>query len=476
MSLQVTSNRSAGGTRLPTQTPPRVSSEQFRIAFEQAPIGMAFCSPDGQWLHVNQALCQTLGYDLHELMRLPVRQVTHPEDLPAEQLLWAADDENPTRSVRFFHRRGHVVWTECSGCVVPGAGGQSESLLFHVQDVTARKKAEWLNADRGQFLKMVAQHRPLDEAFCTLARLVERQIEGAKVSVMRLYEGEIYQTAPSLPPEFLRRVEPRNIGIAAGLASGVADPPDSVGCCDIATDSTWEGFRDTAAVHGLAGCWSVRVLSSENIPLGMLVCYWPQPSRPQPDEERMLAAAARLAAVAIEHHDTTRQLAHFVRHDPLTGVANRILFQDRVQQALAMARRHGNLVGLLLLDLDHFKSINDTLGHQAGDSLLQQVAQRLRSRLRETDTLARVGGDEFVLILPQIKAPDDAANVARKLLDAIANPFTIAGREVKVTGSIGVAVFPRDGDDAVALQARADAAMYVAKERGRNGVAVAAGR
>jgi diguanylate cyclase (GGDEF)-like protein len=185
----------------------------------------------------------------------------------------------------------------------------------------------------------------------------------------------------------------------------------------------------------------------------------------------MLEMVGKLATISIEHHHTTRQLAHLVEHDALTGLPNRILLEDRLQHALASARRKGTLLALCAIDLDHFKSINDNLGHQAGDSLLQQFSHRIQSLLRQTDTLARIGGDEFLLLLPDLATPDGAAKVARTILDALADPFTIEGNELVVTGSIGIAVAPRDGTDIPALHRSADAAMYVAKRRGRNGFA-----
>jgi len=156
-------------------------------------------------------------------------------------------------------------------------------------------------------------------------------------------------------------------------------------------------------------------------------------------------------------------------HDSLTLLPNRALFEDRLGQLLVMSKRQNSRVGVLFLDLDRFKHINDTLGHGAGDRLLKVVADRLTSCLRAEDTIARMGGDEFTILLPGIDHPEDAAKVAQKLLDALAMPVTIDDQELFVGGSIGISLFPEDGQDPQALLKHADVAMYRAKEQGGNG-------
>ena len=158
-----------------------------------------------------------------------------------------------------------------------------------------------------------------------------------------------------------------------------------------------------------------------------------------------------------------QEIEHLALHDSLTGLPNRRLFRDRVEQALLRAKRSGNSVAVLLIDLDRFKEINDTLGHQSGDVLLRELGARLRALLRETDTFARLGGDEFGVVLPQDREPRIAEAVER-IRTALEEPFVLNGLSLGVEASIGVAVFPRDGDDVDELIKRADVAMYVAKE------------
>jgi len=161
------------------------------------------------------------------------------------------------------------------------------------------------------------------------------------------------------------------------------------------------------------------------------------------------------------------QIHHLAYHDALTELPNRALLLDRLGQALAQAERDNTQVAVLFADLDRFKTINDTLGHPAGDELLRQVASRLRTVLREGDTVARLGGDEFVILLPHIPAAHDAAQVAAKALRAVSAPFTVLGQELNTSTSLGVSLFPKDGTDAETLLKHADTALYQAKDRGR---------
>ena len=156
-------------------------------------------------------------------------------------------------------------------------------------------------------------------------------------------------------------------------------------------------------------------------------------------------------------------------HDVLTGLPNRVLLNDRLNQALALARRDRGKAAILFIDLDRLKPVNDELGHDIGDLLLQEVGQRLQSVVvRRADTVARLGGDEFVVLLQRINRESDAEIIARKIVDALAAPFSIVEHELKIAASIGIAIFPSDGDEAAELLKRADIAMYAAKRSGGN--------
>jgi len=165
-----------------------------------------------------------------------------------------------------------------------------------------------------------------------------------------------------------------------------------------------------------------------------------------------------------------QRLTLIATHDALTGVANRRLLHQRAEHAVAVARRSNRLFALLFIDLDQFKEVNDSLGHAAGDRVLGEVANRLSGCLREVDTIARQGGDEFVALLEDVETPDEVGQIADRMQEALTEPFAIAGQEIRVTCSIGVALYPRDGEAVSELIGRADLAMYRAKELGRNTV------
>lgn len=171
-----------------------------------------------------------------------------------------------------------------------------------------------------------------------------------------------------------------------------------------------------------------------------------------------------------ERKQAEQRIRYLAQHDALTDLPNRILFQDRLALAIASARRQQEKLALLFIDLDRFKHINDTLGHAVGDGLLKLVAQRIAYGLRACDTVSRQGGDEFVVLLTALETPENAHTVAKKLLDTLSRPFSVDGHELTVSGSIGIAMFPDDGQDADTLLKHADLAMYHAKRSGRNNV------
>lgn len=183
------------------------------------------------------------------------------------------------------------------------------------------------------------------------------------------------------------------------------------------------------------------------------------------ENRRLYDAAQRELA---EHKQAEEQLVYMATHDALTGLPNRVLFNDRLTQELAHAQRNKQKLAVMLLDLDYFKDVNDKLGHSVGDKLLQLVGRRLAGLLRKSDVVARMGGDEFLLLLPEIARVENVVKVANKILEVIRKPFVFNSHELDITTSIGIAVFPNDGEDPSTLVKNVDMAMYRAKGRGRD--------
>lgn len=165
---------------------------------------------------------------------------------------------------------------------------------------------------------------------------------------------------------------------------------------------------------------------------------------------------------------TNEQITHVAQHDNLTALPNRILFYDRLNQEIKKARRNKDSIAVFFLDLDGFKNINDTLGHDTGDALLREVAKRIVACVRDSDTVARIGGDEFTVILPGVKKRNSISPVAERIVEAIATPFMLNGKNCHVSVSIGIAIYPDNGEAAEHLLKIADAAMYLAKNSGKN--------
>ncbi len=182
----------------------------------------------------------------------------------------------------------------------------------------------------------------------------------------------------------------------------------------------------------------------------------------------LVAVAGLYARASSKRQEYERQLRFLAQHDALTRLPNRALFVDRLEQALALARRHQGVFAVLYLDLDGFKPVNDAYGHDVGDALLQEVAKRLQGCVRAADTVARMGGDEFAMILTELESRKDAGLVAGKIIAVLATPLEINGHVCKVSGSIGIACYPDDGENGDRLVSRADEAMYLAKRGGKN--------
>jgi len=225
-------------------------------------------------------------------------------------------------------------------------------------------------------------------------------------------------------------------------------------------DSMWAAINETG--HWMGEIWNRRK-NGEVFPALQSISTIR-------DQHGVLTNYLGIFADITHHKESEERILHLTNFDALTGLANRSLLIDRMEQAIIHARRAQRLVAVIFLDLDRFKLINEGLGHAAGDVLLKQVAERLSGFVRPGDTVARLGGDEFVAVLSDMASEDDAASVARKLLQTLAVPMQIAGQKIVVTASLGAALYPKDGELAEALLKNADVAMYRAKELGRNSV------
>jgi diguanylate cyclase (GGDEF)-like protein len=341
-------------------------------------------------------------------------------------------------------------------------------------DIAERRRAEAALGDYAERQQAVAAFGEralsgvdLEELFEDATRIIGERLRTADAAVLE----HIPDRRLLLPRQATTTPEPASGG------SGVADQrgsPAGFAVDQRAPVVCEELFRETRfrVPPGLRedGACSLAavVIPGRERPFGALQATSREPSRFSAEDVSFLQSIATMIAAAIDRKRTEQDIQRLAFEDPLTGLPNRAVFLERLQRELAGARRSRKPLALLLLDLDQFKDVNDTLGHPIGDRLLAEVAARLRECVRGADAPARLGGDEFALTLAQLCRPEDAAAVARNIIATLAPPFMIDGHEIAVGASIGITVCPEDGGEADTLLRNADLALYKAKTEGRN--------
>ena len=333
-----------------------------------------------------------------------------------------------------------------------------------------RKSMELQSEKERTVLEQLARGDSLPVLLNDLALSYEAMYPGMFCSVLLLSpDGQhlVHGAAPSLPEAYSKAIDGLAIGDHAGSCGTAAYTQKTAIVTDIARDPLWKDYKELALSHGLSACWAVPILSTQGQVLGTFALYYSVPRSPQQMEMAAIERGAHLASLAIERAQTEARVVRLAHFDALTGLPNQVLLKDRFAHAMSLAQRGNTQMALLFLDLDHFKDVNDTLGHSIGDELLIQLAARLKMLLRDEDTLSRKGGDEFILVLP-VASADGAAHVAEKLLEMAAEPYHVGQYELVVTPSVGIAMYPSDGTDFDKLYQCADVAMYRAKKDGRN--------
>ena len=405
----------------------RASEARHRLLFERNLAGVYRNTLDGRILECNDALARMLGYDSkEEVIGLNARDLYYRAE-DRDPFITAIRREGGLRNLEICLRRkdGLPVWLLESVHTL-GSGG--ELLEGTMIDITDRKLAEDALRDSEARYRLMAENST-DMISRSSARGRFLYVSDAARHILGYDPSEmighsIFELALPDDHHVLRRVtelleEPQTFSYRVRRKSG---------------EQIWLESR-SRALRDASGAITEIVAVSRDIS---------------------------------ERRRAEEQIEYQAYHDALTGLPNRLLFRDRLTIALAHAKRQRTPLAVMFLDIDRFKNVNDTLGHSLGDELLRAVAARLRSVLREGDTVARMGGDEFTVLLLDLKKPEDAVTIAQKLLDTVAVPLHVDGHELYVTTSIGIALFPVDGDTAEALLQRADGAMYRAKEAGRN--------
>jgi len=343
---------------------------------------------------------------------------------------------------------------------------RTRELQFSVE---AKRKSQHFDAARNQVLEAIVRNAPPPESMENLVFAVQEQIEGSVCAVALSPDGKSFLDgepsavliAPGLPEDLQRQILPVLSSVLVGPSEGDVLHTDA---------DVMATILETAKSAGMDFCDAdLAIAFSGTGELAGLVMVFFQEFFPADPEyaTRILQSASRLVSLARDHWYMHERLIFDARHDSLTGLPNRTVSEDRLEQALARAQRRKQMFAVLCIDLDGFKAVNDNFGHLAGDELLRAVSTRLRARIRHSDTLARIGGDEFLAIIEDCHGDTAALAVAESLVASLQEAIILEGKAVSISGSVGIAMYPTDGKHASELKRNADQAMYRAKASGR---------
>ncbi len=452
--------------------------DQLRAMIDQVPDYLFVKDLNHRFVVVNQAVARIHGrlhpseligktdFDLHPNM-------VAIEFLAVEQAIFDTGTPSIDREEEVVDAvTGAKTWLSTSKLALHNERNDIIGIVGISRDVTLRKNAERLRDEQAHAIEMIATNSPLKDVLDRIVRLMESQLEGVFGSIL-LVAGDgghlKHGAAPGLPEAYTRAIDGIPIAPNSGSCGTAAFRRESVIVSDISLDPLWTGFSDLADLHGLRSCWSTPIISHEGAVLGTFAMYSKEVREPRPFEIALTETSVRIAAIAIQRKQAEDQISFLAHHDILTGLPNRTLLRDRLNQAMLRTERHNPWVSVVFVDLDNFKSVNDSLGHTAGDALLKTVADRMVACVRPTDAVVRLGGDEFVILLVDLPAsPDAISDILHTLMASVTKPISYAGHDIHITCSMGVATFPQDGGDAETLLMNADAAMYQAKENGRD--------
>jgi len=410
----------------------RTRQAQLQAVNDASPLGLIYTSLDGDCSYANRTLERMAGRPLSAMRGKAWRRCLHLHDrsrLLRELFSWDAQQDPPYTGVCRLGRSGEqLLWIALK--VVPvQVGGKAVGYVGSLEDITERRANELALIKSEQRLRLLTDNIPA---------LVGYVNSDERVA----FANQRYEEAYGVLQEEL-----------AGM------PASELLGADVYAQS-----RDfmRQALSGKA------VLFERTVSLGASVRYERVSYIPDIDQDGVVSGYFSLVEDITALKQVEAELRKLVRVDPLTGIANRIQLEERLGDAVRYSRRYGTRMAVLFLDIDYFKEINDTCGHQGGDEVLREFARRLQACVRDTDTVARLAGDEFVIVLEGLSAVAEAQAVARKIIAAMQKPFDVCGMQCAVTASIGVAARRQEEEDAAALLGRADEALYRAKSAGRN--------
>lgn len=467
----------------------RTAEAKYRSIFENAVEGIFQSTADGQFTTVNPMLARMYGYGspddlIHTLTDIEHQLYVDPERRREFVRLMQSPGSVLGFESQIYRKDGSMIWiSECARAIY-GEQGELKGYEGTVEDISQRKQTEAELHKRDRLLQGVAEatnvlltNVHLESAFPQVLKILGTAAEADRAYIFEYHAHSVTRVlATSVRFEWTGET----IVPLSQYAHCYDQPLVQI---DLAR---WhESFQQGKCIRGpvyqfpeaerlcleLEGVHSVIMMPiflGEHLWgfIGFDDCHYERLW--SASEESLLAAIAASIGGAIKRQMTEEQMRHQAFHDSLTGLPNRTFFNHRLQIGLTHAQRSEGMLAVMFLDLDRFKTINDTLGHAVGDQLLTETTRRLMECLREEDTIARWGGDEFTVLLPSIKSPEDAAKVAQRISDALKPVFDLEGQELYISISIGIALYPENGADGQTLLKHADAALYRVKEQGRN--------
>lgn len=415
---------------------------------------------DGRFVYVSSGCKRLFGYTADELIGRAMITLVHPDDrdrtLQTVRDIMAGQHKFNFEN-RYIRKDGEIVHIAWSARL-----SDSDQLRISVaRDISANKHAEALQTALYAISEAAHKTEDLLALYKQIHQIID-QLMNAKNFAIALHNNQTGEI--TFPYKVKEHIKDTTI-IERDSASLCAEIIRSGNSLLLTPDTTYKQS------------WlGVPLKSSQNIIGALIVQSYPENSHYSEKNRELLEFVSTQIASAIERKQMLERLEHMALYDQLTQLPNRELFLDRLQQALATSRRQQTRFALFYLDLDKFKQVNDSFGHHSGDELLQQTAHRILHCVRESDTVARLSGDEFVVLLENIESTESAIAVAEKIRHTLNQSFDLGGETMDVLPSIGIALFPQHGDDEKQLLRRADEAMYNAKKNGGNRVAVYSGK
>ncbi|MEP6943402.1 MAG: EAL domain-containing protein [Betaproteobacteria bacterium] len=462
----------AAGTELQrTREALRASERQLRLITENVPAMIVYYDRHFVCRFSNSQYASFFGFTVNGILGKHLSEVIGAKsyEKTAAQFQRVLDGESITYERAHRAADGRTRYIRVAFAPERDRRGEVQGSYALVTDVTAHRDAEdaiRTHALRQEAIAIYGQYaletRDMDKLIANAAAIITSGLDVTHSAVYRLNAPDdlLLQIAgvgfqPG-PPAMVARESTTGSAVASGVPviHGHNEP-------------STQAFPPHLVAEGLKSGVEVVIPTSEGA-FGVLGAYSRDAAGLGRDDASFLTAIATSLGTAIGRKRSEERLAYVAQFDSLTGLPNRTLFRDRLSQAMSRAERSGNPLALMLLDLDRFKEINDTLGHDAGDQLLQAVAERLTTALRTIDTVARLGGDEFTVIIEDALSVDNVACVAEKVVGSLAKPFPLDDQEYYLTVSAGITMYPMNPGDIETLIMNADVAMYDAKDKGKN--------